>query len=137
METEIYKIGGWIGTVAFAVISGLLYLFPARRKQLDEATTKLIATLQETVGVLERDLNIYKEKTLQLEQHQRENIQKIDGLIAEKQLLRDFIAGRDKETATFQTEAMVLHRANSDKITQLTELLSKHFLNMEAAHLNK
>lgn len=128
MESELIKWGGW---VAMAVASSVLYFFPARRKELDQATAKLIKTLQETVGALERDLNIYKEKTINLERNQNENMQKIAGIEGEKQLLRDFIAGRDKETTAFQNEAMALHKANSDKIGQLVEMLGKHFLNLE------
>lgn len=134
MDSEIIKYGGY--AIAL-IVGGILYFFPVRRKELDAATAKLIKTLQETVSVLESDLTIYKAKTLELEKHQKENITKIAALDAERQLLKDFIAGRDKKTDEFQTNAMTLHKQNSEKITQLVDLLGKHFLNMETVALNK
>jgi len=131
---ELIKYGGY---GAALIIGALMYFFPVRRKELDEATAKLIKTLQETVGALERDLNLYKEKTIALETHQKENIQKIAAIDAERQLLKDFIAGRDKETKEFQIKALALHEQNSQKITELVTMLGQHFLNIEKSQLNK
>lgn len=133
MESEFIKYGGYIGMI---MVGALMYFFPARRKELDDATAKLIRTLQETVGALERDLNIYKEKTLKLESQQHENMAKLSALEAEKQILKDFIAGRDKKTDEFQNEALRLHRKNaeeiknnSDRIGELLKILNQHFIN--------
>lgn len=152
---SILDIGGWIGTFFFGVISFLLYFFPARQKQLDEATTKLINTLQETVEALEKDLNIYKEKTLNLERHQAENITKIEKIEAENKTFREVLEGRDKATQKFYEECykamttaeqthtlmqdlITIVKANTEGIQKnnvltddFVKMMKEHFLNME------
>ena len=137
MPLTLEKMITFGGYVMALVVGILLYFFPARRKQLDDATAKLITTLQETVKALEQDLNLYKAKTLQLESQQHENMARIASIEAEKQLLRDFLNGRDKATTEFQTTTLNLHKENSKKIGDLLEVLSKHFLTMENVALNK
>ena len=127
----------------------LYFLFPVRRKELDDATGKLIKTLQETVGALERDLNEYKAKTLKLETQQIENISKISAIESEKKLLSDFIAGRDKATSDFQASCMKVTaetheivksmalslEKNNTKTKDFVETMRQHILNVEKSTL--
>lgn len=135
---QLTKYGGYIIAV---VVSALLYFFPARRKELDDATTKLIKTLQETVGALERDLTVYKEKTLKLESQQQDNMARITSIEAEKQLLKDFINGRDKATAKFQEECMNIVMKTHDCVAGMmlglekNNLMTKEFVDTMKQHL--
>lgn len=151
----------WTGYVGMVVIGVIAYVFPARKKQLDDATRTLIETLQETVDALKEDLDTQKTKIKTLETNQAENIQKIKDFEYENQMMKDLLRGQDEDTKAFRKEAYASMETtnrtlelvqrlvtvvenntkgiekNNDMTFEFVKTLREHFLTVEKAAINK
>lgn len=124
---DLLAIKEWGGYVGMALLIGLYFLFPARKRELDEATKKLVATLKDTVDILEREQNLTKiklkettELVLELQIQQQENVSEIERLNTEKQTIKEILEARDKNTQSFQEQCL-----DSIKVTTQTYELIK------------
>lgn len=125
MNFDVSQLG-YLGTIFFCFTTGLLYFFPARRKQIDDATKTLVATLDHSVQALQKDSAIkdrkieeQDKKIGQLEEHQRENIKEIQKIKEERDGFQEILEARDKNTQDFQKQCLESIKV----ITQTYELI--------------
>lgn len=130
MKESFLAYGGWAVAV---VVPFLMAIFPARKKQLDQATSQLVKTLQETVDAQTKEVEAHKREIEKLQNSHRENEKNIIKLETENKNFRELLLGQDKATIEWRNKSMRLTEETNINTSKLISLLEQHFNNMEKA----